>query len=252
MKFITIIVIAMLSMPVSASVYHSVGIARSEANNQIRYIEHHQYFEDGRHHIRYFDPSLNLIAYKKLSYTDSPQQPTIEQRDLTTNVTVQIKPTAKSVQQVITKDGEIKSFSLPLSASTVIDAGFDAFIRSEWDELIRSSKPTLFDFAIAGREMTIVMRVKPLLNGSRETSSETGFIVEPKNWLIRQLVPEIRLHYNGQKRLSRYEGFSNIAPAKGEKRGVSITFQHYSLDRHLDQPLTDWLSTIDNVKQNAG
>ncbi len=244
MKTFAAFIIVLLAIPAQASVFHSVGIARSTDNGEVRYIEHHQYFDDGRHLIRYFDRSLNLIAYKDLSYGDSKLRPQIRQKNLITDTEILVRPNDNAVEQVVIQGDTREEFTVPLKETTVIDAGFDAYIRSAWDQLVVNGKPTFFDFAIAGRDITIPMRVKPIPANTAGLEGKTGFVVEPKNWLVRQLVPEIRLQYNGQKRLARYEGFSNIAPTAGQSRTVAITFQHYSLDKRLEQPLSDWLSSI--------
>jgi hypothetical protein len=242
MKTFIIAVLALVSSPVIAEVQHAVGVARSDDTKALRYIEHHQYLSDQTHIIRYFDASLNLIALKMLTYESLPQHPTIEQRDLLTKTNISIRPNGDEVTQTVDTATSTDSFSTPLDANTVIDAGFDAYIRSQWDDLVRDRKPAVFKFAIAGRDMTIRMRVKSLA----PVHGDKRFVVEPKNWVLRQLVPQIRLTYDENKRLAEYQGFSNIAPAVDESRTVSITYTHYSLDRELDQPLTDWISAMAN------
>ena len=66
-------------------------------------------------------------------------------------------------------------------------------------------------------------------------------IIEPKNWVVRLLVSSIDLYYDGDAKLVRYQGFSNLKPPAGQSREVQIDFRHYESEQSLDSPLAEWL-----------
>ena len=75
------------------------------------------------------------------------------------------------------------------------------------------------------------MRIGP---GTKDASG-VRFTVEPDNWLVRQLVPAIELTYDDSRRLTRYEGFSNIQRQSGDSRTVIVDFHYFTLDSELDK-----------------
>ena len=232
MKIVWLLLI--LPFSVFASVSHTVGVARDVDSQSVRYFEHHQYFQDGTHLIRYYTPEWELMAAKDLRYSAKPQHPEIQQIDYRRGLSVLVETNSDSIVMQKTLEGETEEIRLPLSDRTVIDAGFDAFIRETWSAL--NDDPITVDFAIAGQSRVLPMRI------SRLDASSVS--ITPKNWLIRQLLPEIRLKYDDQRRLSRYEGFSNFSSGKGESKTVAITFRHFESDARLEMPLSDWIGVL--------
>ena len=226
---------------VNADILHSIGVARGTDDNAIRYIEHHQLLPNRRKLIRYYDPELNLVAWKTLSWKALPQQPDIEQEDLVTNTRIDITVSQTAVTQSVSRDGESQQFTNKLDDNTVVDAGFDEFIRDQWAVLTSTGARSLkFSFAIAGRDGPLAMRIVPRGNNN----AGARFTVEPGNWLVRQLVPAIELTYDVSRRLTRFEGFSNIQRQPGQGPTVTVDFQHFSLDRELDAPLPEWIAAF--------
>ena len=124
-------------------------------------------------------------------------------------------------------DGERKSQIIEPAADMplVIDAGFSAFIASNWSELLAGQRLT-FDFASSARLTTIPFRLSHI--DTIETDSggrQQQFKLEPSNWFVRMLVDPIILTYaNNTRALVGYAGLSNIRKEGGGNHSVVIEF----------------------------
>ena len=61
------------------------------------------------------------------------------------------------------------------------------------------------------------------------------------NGLERTHTHTFLLYYDGDAKLVRYQGFSNLKPPAGQSREVQIDFRHYESEQSLDSPLAEWL-----------
>ena len=220
----------------AANFRHTIGVARDATDNSVRYIEHHQYGENGEHEVRYFDPGQNVLLEKQMAYEGLPQHPSIEQTDFVSDTNISIRYETDQATMVTSQGESSENFTFDLSPDIVVDAGFDAYVRENWDNFT-TGKARDVTFAIAGQKRLLAMKIK------RTSIDDSGasFKVEPANWLVRLLLPEIQLSYDAERRLTRYEGFSNLKPTSGQSRTVVIEFSHYQLDNDLEEPLPQWL-----------
>ena len=220
----------------AVAVTHSVGVARSADSRDVRYIEHHQYLENGKHLVRYFGEESSLLAEKELDYPDLPQHPILKQANYLDDTRTIVSRDGNIATITVTKDKSIQTHSFPLSSDIVIDAGFDSYIRNNWDSFLRRPNQEL-RFAVVGQKRLLKLKIK-FLGISNE---KARFTIKPNNWLIRMLLPDIQLTYDVDRQLVRYEGFSNLKPKDQPDRRVVITYNHYKSDVSLDQPLQEWL-----------
>lgn len=234
-KLVTLIASLAISNVATATVKHSIGVARN-ADDSVRYIEHHQYFSDGRHSIRYFNPDYELLVKKDIRYPELPQHPIIRQSDLKAAMETLIEQRGDEATITRTSTQTSDTFTFPLTENTVIDAGFDAFIRSNFDSL-RQGETTRLEFAVPGQRRLLGMN----LNFAGATEGLNHFIIEPASWLVRLIIPSINLYYNENRQLVQYQGFSNLKPAPGESRQVRIDFEHYESVEMLELPTPQWL-----------
>lgn len=186
----------------AASVRHTIGIARDTNDNSVRYIEHHQYSENGQHEVRYFGPGQNVLLEKLMAYEGLPQHPRIEQTDFVSDTSISVSYDTDQAMMVTSSGEESEEFTFELTPDIVIDAGFDAYIRENWASFT-NDKPRAVTFAIAGQNRLLPMKIR------RTAFDESGasFSVIPANWLVRLILPEIQLSYDADRQLSRYEGF---------------------------------------------
>jgi hypothetical protein len=116
-----------------------------------------------------------------------------------------------------------KTAALKLGANGVIDAGFDEFIRENWQ------------FLVAGRTLTMHFLVPSRLSGmdfhlrylgsAPEDSEIEVFRLEVAG-LLRWVAPSIDVSYRAADHaLVRYEGLSGLRDRKGENLRTTITFR---------------------------
>lgn len=227
---------SMLGFPALASVDHILGIARDVSDDSVRYIEHHQHLADGSRRVDYYSPSMDLLAFKRLTYPGLPQHPQISQKDLQEDVQVEVTQAEGMLTMRRTTSDSTDTSSFPLSDSMVVDAGFDQYIRTHWEQLLGADEVQI-DFAVAGmgRLLPVNVKLDKVLDG------KTWFSIEPANWFIRALVPEIFVGYDSQRRLSAYRGVGGVKRQSGDSKIVTVKFDHYQLDEALDAPLQGWL-----------
>lgn len=237
LRYVLTIAVILAAKTVSADVRHTIGIARDTNDQSLRYIEHHQYLDSGTHLVRYFTSDLELMVSKGIHYPGLPQHPEIVQRDYVNDINITFAQLDRVGTMTRQAASENREFSFRLQDNIIIDAGFDAFIRANWDSLVNGADEK-FKLAVAGQPRLLSVRISP----EPLTAESATFIVKPTNWLIRLLVPEVRLTYSPSRELLRYEGFSNLKPDPGQSRTVLIDFSHYALDSSLDEPLPEWLA----------
>jgi hypothetical protein len=222
------VVSLLIAQSLSASVTHSIGIARNSSDATIQYIEHHQYLSSGDHLITYYDSKGAILATKVLTYSGLPQHPEIIESDFTRGTNVQAYSSDTTLKMVSNASGRIKKYELPLDETTIVDAGFDNFLRSNWQRF-KTGESRTFKFAIVGQGRLLKVNVTKEF----ETPGTTAFTIKPRNFFIRLLVPEMRLVYSADRRLAGYEGLTNL---NLPSRDVSIEFSHYT---SLTDPLSN-------------
>jgi hypothetical protein len=223
-------------------VTHSIGIARNTDDQTIRYIEHHQYFKDGTHLVRYFDNDRQLILEKDLTYPGMPQHPVIVQRNVRSNVITTVTQDALGQLATITRS-DADTFSFKLSEDIIIGAGFDRFIQENWDQFKQNPTRSV-RFAVPRQTRLLKMQITRL--GLIEGQSH--FTIKPENWFVRLILPKISLVYSEDQMLKRYQGFSNLKPTQDKSRDVIITFRQYNTDRAMDRFPEEWMAVAAEYK----
>lgn len=239
MKFITISILIMsiiTSQSLMAAVTHSIGIARDAETQSISYIEHHQYLPSGDHLVKYFDHTGDILATKTLTYPGLPQHPEIVQSDFTRDMDVTTLNTDRTLEMTRKVSGRVESFEIPLDETTIVDAGFDYFLRNNLQNF-KDGVPQVYKLAVAGQDRLLKVNITK----QPSSGSSTAFTIKPKNFFIRMLVPEMRVLYDRKRRLAAYDGLTNLNLPPGQNRAVSITFNHYSSADQLARPLSQWL-----------
>lgn len=222
--------------PSVADVAHAVGIARDATNQQLRYIEHHQYLPSGEHRVKYFDHTGEVLVTKSLTYPDLPQHPEITQTEPASNLKVTTRNQGSTMQQVVQRKGQTETLEVPLDTKTIIDAGFDTFIRAQWQSF-EENVPKIYNLAVVGEKRLLKVAITKQPNDG----TNTPFTVEPTNFFLRLLVPKMHLHYDSKRRLSGYVGPTNLNLPKGNDGKVSIEFTHYTSTEPLANPQAAWL-----------
>lgn len=221
--------------PLNAVVTHTVGIARNAQDQSIAYIEHHQHLPSGHHLVSYFDQAGAVMVSKSITYPGLPQHPYVIQTDFTSGMSVQTYTTATKIQMVRNLSGVVEKFDFPLDNNTIVDAGFDNFLKDNWQRF-KENKPQVFKLAVAGQENLLRVQVT-----KQRSTNNLAFTIKPKNFFIRLLVPEMQLQYASNGRLLAFQGLTNLNLPGGKNRKVEVKFNYYTSPEKLTRPLPQWV-----------
>ena len=106
----------------------------------------------------------------------------------------------------------------------IADAGFDHFIGEHWSWLMRERK-VVRPFLIPSLGRFVNFRIRRVDPGPAQPEGEVGFVLEADSALLRLLAPAVRVDYtDGNRRLRRYIGLSNVRDESGSNFDVVIVF----------------------------
>ena len=102
-----------------------------------------------------------------------------------------------------------------VDAGELADAGFDEFIRRQWQPLV-AGQPVALDFAVPSRLESIGFTAKRV--GSARVGGEDAWIFRLRlGGLLGYVVPSIDVFYGqASRRLLRFQGLSNLRNDAGE------------------------------------
>lgn len=180
-----------------------VGEARDPGTGNTIYLEHYYCSDDGLScSVYYLRPDEQLIASKQLDYSNSPKAPALTFQDFRLDRKITIEA----------PDSE-----------AVVDAGFDNFVRLQWQDLA-GGEEVKFPFRMVGREEPIKMEA------SRDTRCEEDKLcleIRLDSWLLGSFVDPIQLTYDrDSQRLLRFKGVSNLKNDAGRSQKVEIQYRY--------------------------
>ena len=181
----------------------------------------------------YRNEADSVIAHKKLDYRTGPLTPSFVQNNLYSSEVIEVRlgdgEVSMKVFDAATAEAK-KASAEPAGGElpVVIDAGFDEYVRQNWDALLAGEKKR-FLFPFAERAKLLELRIKSA-SCSYPSDGDQCFKLELSNWLFRMLVAPIELGYDPvQRRLLRYRGLSNIGDGKGNGSVVDIRYDYQDL-----------------------
>ena len=180
-----------------------VGEARDPDSGEIVYLEHYYCSADAlKCSVFYLRPDRKLIASKELDYAPSKKAPVLTFKDYRS-------------ENEITIDQR--------DSGEVVDAGFDNFVRLQWQDLAEGAE-VKFPFRMVGRDDPIGMRA------SREQRCEDDKLcleIRLDSWLLGKLIDPIELTYDrDSQRLLRFQGISNLKNDRGRSQRVEIEYRY--------------------------
>jgi hypothetical protein len=214
--------------PVQAALTFEEGQARDPRSNELMYLEHHLIRRDqGRPTERlvvYRCPDGTAFARKRVDYGQSVQAPEFSLEDARLGYGEGLRRsggTGTGMVWVRAAAGETER-SAPLGDSTalVADAGFDEFIRGNWQSLV-SGQSVPLKFAVPSRLQVFGFRVAR--QGSIELDGEPAERFRLRlGGLLGWIAPHIDVAYGrDSKRLLRFEGISNLRSDDGKSQLVA-------------------------------
>lgn len=155
--------------------------------------------------VRYVDNGGNLIARKELDYSQSATSPSLVLKDYRRDAEVRIPSAVDNAQ--------------------VVDAGFDNFVRAQWDTLADGETVT-FRFRGVGFDSPLDMKIG-IDDKTDCDPANLCLAVNIDSWLLSSFLDPIQLHYSrSDRRLQRYSGISNLKGATGESLDVDIYYAY--------------------------
>ncbi len=205
-----------------------VGYAYDAKSGELVYSEsHNEMFMDGNiisDKVTYRDANGNVIAEKEVDYAGSSVMPDFSLQNYVTGhkeIANKLESELRIVftpNEKTTPDSEI----IPLPEEGIIDAGFDRFIVSHWQEIIEGKK-LVQKMLIPSLKQFIEFRIYQ--ESVDEVAGKRTLKVAPNSIFIRLLADPLVLEYDLDKpRLLSYEGKSNMRNASGDNLQVRIEF----------------------------
>lgn len=161
--------------------------------------------------VRYVDASGQLIAEKSIEFSDGYRVRSFEFTDY-------------RFERQITLDER----SLNTDQKLVVDAGFEPYLRLNWDRL-QGGKPLVFDFRAAAEPDIVPLRVEADASRPPAASAPDAryyFSLTPEFWLARMFVTPVRISYDENRRLVAYEGVTNLLETEDRYFRAHIVYQY--------------------------
>lgn len=205
------------------------------------------------HLVRFADgnPDERLVLYrcidgaafarKRVRYGDDPAAPSFQLEDARSGYREGAERTRDGLRVAWTAPGAAEEAALLPPGPLVADAGFDEWIRAEW-EALTGGRSRSMRFVVPSRLRAYRFEVSPVDAGNPELRA---FRLRLGSWL-GWLLPSIEVAYNAQtRRLVRFEGLSNLRDDAGNSQlEVRIEFpdppqaaDDAAFDRALAEPL---------------
>ena len=215
------------ALPAQAALTFEEGLARDPGSRALLYREHHLIRRaDGR-------PTERLVIYrcadgtpfarKRVDYRRSAQAPEFSFEDVRLGYREGLRRSGDSATVWVRdrRDQQERSAALgDPAARLVADAGFDEFIRSQWQPLVAGQSVPL-RFAVPSRLQTLGFKVNR--EGSLTVGTEPAETFRLKlGGLLGWVAPHIDVAYGrDSRRLLRFEGLSNLRTDDGRSQLVA-------------------------------
>lgn len=214
--------------------YVVVGSAYNLETNQLVYREAYTSVDEASKQVRvdYLSPEGDVFATKTLTYQGEPFQPQFELEDNRDEEKIGVRFDGPRMVMFHAMRDTRNEKTLFDNAKVVVDAGFDAYIQLNWDQLM-AGKRLRFDFAFPTRLSTVALEVRKIKTGESPVyDKEYGqqwvyFRISPAKAFVSLFADPIYLAYdpNG-KYLMRFHGRSNIDDQYSGPWDVRIEYEY--------------------------
>ena len=230
------------SLPAVAQDFRFTGTATTDSGSVI-YEERHAVSgtcEDGifrpqQHDVAYHKPDAEeSFASKALEYDASVLRPTVDFSQPTFDEKMEItypEPETLLINWQ-TPRGDSERFEVAYPPNTVVDAGFDNFVRQNWQSVV-AGEPVEFRFLGPTRGEHYGFVLERVENDRLDADHVVQ--IRPTGMVLRFLVDPIVLGYSDSGALSDYLGLTNIRKNQDENYTAHI---RYSVETSPDCELT--------------
>ncbi len=216
-----------ISATPSTAAERYTGEAR-DANGSLLYRESHWLYRDGESEARlvlYTCPDGKAFARKQLWDRASAQAPDFEFDDARDGFSegVRSQDGARRVFLRASADAPERSAVFTTASDTVIDAGFDTFVRTHWDALADATALPIV-FLVPSRLAPLGFSVRRIGDERIDGRDARRFRLVLARW-YGGFLPHIDVVYDALTHtLLRYEGIGNIRGADARNLDVRIDF----------------------------
>lgn len=236
MRLIFILLVLVGNGPVSAAPW-VVGTARSTENGDVLYREFHypapaQELLSGR--IEYMAEDV-LIARKDVDYSRSMTAPAVEQLDIRTQTRFFTRYDAdRRLLAGFQRGGQaLQTATYTPTDELVIDAGFDPYVRNNW-ETLQAGRSITARFHVPSRLESVRISISPVdRHDCAQASGEVlCLLVRPAGLLrvVGWFLEPLHLAYDREtRRLLMFKGTSNLADDRGRPQSVVILYDYKGL-----------------------
>lgn len=217
-----------LAGPSTGTIRHVEGSAYALSDGHLMYRESHWLFDDGGNPSRlvlYQCPDGKPFARKLLHDDGSAQAPDFELDDGRTGYREGVRRQG-SQRIVFVRDSTHaaeRTAVLKTSPLPVIDAGFDAYIRSHWNQPGKDGSDSV-PFVIPSRLGTLGFSVKRMPDATVNGRHARLYRLGLDSW-IGFALPHLDVAYDEQTReLLRFIGVANIRSSSGKNVQAKIVF----------------------------
>lgn len=204
-----------------------VGVARDKAG-QFLYCEMISRPAEQQLHLEY-SRNNQVFATKHLSYGQSLKMPEVLQQDSRTGEVREAKLVGNQIilRYQPNRHKKISEAYIAADKADVVDAGFDNYVRLHWDELVSGSIVPI-NFASMAHLKVLPLRIRnqPLQTCDAQVREGFCFQVEIDNALLRLVLGNIKLLYDQQHRLQKFDGMVNVTNDDGDNQKAIIHYYY--------------------------
>ena len=203
------------------------GIAHASAGGQVAYRETHwRYLDHGRpaRLVLYRCANGSAFARKRIREVGDAQSPDFDFIDGRDGYREGVRSVGGKRQVYWQENArrQPQQREIAIGGDAIIDAGFDAFVRSRWT-MAAAGEPLRGDFLLPSRHGFLPVRV----NTPARKAAEDGLLhlsMKLDAW-YGFVAPETRLVYRrSDRRLLSFEGIGSIRDARGKHQAVRLEY----------------------------
>lgn len=236
----------LLSLPFAASaapLLRSEGIATTTAGTVIyREVHWQRGAGDGSERwVQYLCPGGEPFARKQMRVSGPVQAPGYRLEDRRSGQAASVEVTGSGVQLSWKEYAQAKTRiqRLPLPPDAVIDAGFDAAVRSHWRRLMQGERLGL-QFLVPGRQRYYPVQVQRIGAVRWQGMPAQSIEVQLDAW-YGAIAPRLSLVYaDADRRLLEFRGTSNLRDTRGDYPQVTVRFPQPAVER----PASQWQAEL--------
>lgn len=245
MSTLAILLVALNTLPVPASVQREYAFASALRDGTPLYREEHLVRQSSgkldQRLVLYRCLDGSAFARKRVRYGNDPATPSFTLEDARSGYREGAEQTREGLRVMWAAPGEAEAVVLLPPGPVVTDAGFDEWVRAQWGPLT-GGRAQMMQFLVPSRLRAYRFEVTPVDTGEQGLRA---FRLQLGSWL-GWLAPSIEVAYDAQtRRLVRFEGLSNLRDdAGGAPLKVRIEFPEPPLavepsdfERALAEPL---------------